>query len=489
MERASRADLTRALLLGGLAGLSTLLAGNVIYRPFLIGTVAALVLIPLSWWLVSGPDRWVLAFLPAVLLLPPLPLPWGDAGPHPSIVVAAVGLWAGIARLGAWQFRYRPVSVGLCLLLFSLLLSLLPAALYSGAELAVESLARILLFAIAVYLFFYLADGPGRDFEAGRLVRLLFWAGFAVSVFACLDFYLQLPAPARFAEQFVWLPGGVFRRAQGLFYEASTLGLFCVFLLVMIAAIALFRTGRWLRIRSAWLIAAGVAALAALVLSFSRTSLVALGVSLVVMLWLERRRFEFARKLARLSAIVLACASGVVAILYWSMPQFLEMSLMRFWYSGLYLLEAPNAVLSRRLESWNFLLGFLYDHPWHAILGIGYKTLPYSAFAGEPLVADNTYLSLLIETGLLGLSALLFVHFSVLKSTYRVAVAHRSSEGRGLGRMLAVCMFSFWCGFAVQMLSGDVLTYWRVLPVFLALLAVTLRDVENDKDPVSGSIL
>ena len=42
-------------------------------------------------------------------------------------------------------------------------------------------------------------------------------------LFACLDFYFQFPAPARFAEQFVWLPGGVYRRAQGLFYEASTL--------------------------------------------------------------------------------------------------------------------------------------------------------------------------------------------------------------------------------------------------------------------------
>jgi len=38
----------------------------------------------------------------------------------------------------------------------------------------------------------------------------------------------------------VYLEEGVFRRAQGLFYEASTLGNFCAFFLVMIM-VCLFR--------------------------------------------------------------------------------------------------------------------------------------------------------------------------------------------------------------------------------------------------------
>ena len=44
------------------------------------------------------------------------------------------------------------------------------------------------------------------------------------ALFACVDFYFQFPAPAGYGPQFVWLDSGVYRRAQGFFYEASTLG-------------------------------------------------------------------------------------------------------------------------------------------------------------------------------------------------------------------------------------------------------------------------
>ena len=36
-------------------------------------------------------------------------------------------------------------------------------------------------------------------------------------------------------------------------------------------------------------------------------------------------------------------------------------------------------------------------------------------------------------------------------------------------------MFCFWAGQSVQMLSGDLLTYWRVLPVYFFVLALAVR--------------
>jgi hypothetical protein len=102
---------------------------------------------------------------------------------------------------------------------------------YSGGVVAAGSLARVLLFGIPVYLYFYSSLGPGRE----RLsLRPLYWAAVIAALFACVDFYYQFPAPAGYGPQFVWLDSGVYRRAQGLFYEASTLGNFCAFL-VMIA--------------------------------------------------------------------------------------------------------------------------------------------------------------------------------------------------------------------------------------------------------------
>jgi hypothetical protein len=116
------------------------------------------------------------------------------------------------------------------------------AALYSGPTVAAGSLARVLLFGISIYIFLCVRDGPFRmrPEQEFRAIRLLFWAGILSALFACVDFYFQFPTPAGYEQQFIWLDTGVYRRAQGVFYEASTLGNLCAFFLEMIA-VAMFR--------------------------------------------------------------------------------------------------------------------------------------------------------------------------------------------------------------------------------------------------------
>ena len=59
-----------------------------------LALIAPLALIALAWWILIGPpDRWLLAFLCAAALLPPLPIALGDSGPHPSLILAALGRW------------------------------------------------------------------------------------------------------------------------------------------------------------------------------------------------------------------------------------------------------------------------------------------------------------------------------------------------------------------------------------------------------------
>jgi O-antigen ligase len=478
-ERSVRRELALGLLLGGGAGLTAVaLSAASGLRNVLAFTIAA-VLVAAAWWMLNGASRWVTVFLGMALLLPPLPLSLGDAGPHPSLFAAAIGVWAGLARLSAWTLRRRSIALAFVSLTFALLLSVPMAAIYSGWRLALESAVRICLFLISVYSFFYLADGPGRELPSERLVRLLFHAGIFGALFACLDFYFQFPAPVRFAEQFVWLPGGVFRRAQGVFYEASTLGVFCVFLLVMLAAIAVLKLGPALRLPSAWLLGGGTVILAALVLSFSRAAMVSLVVSFGALLWLERENLRIVRTVIRLAFLALAGILAGGAALYAFLPAFLTAYAERFWYSGVYLLESPNLILSRRLESWSFLISYLHEHPWQAVVGIGYKTLPYTGYLGRPVVADNMYLSLLIETGVFGLVSLLALHFAVLVSTYRWVKSSQRAGRNDMRRLFGLWLFAFWCGFAVQMSSGDVLTYWRVLAAIVAALAVGVREAEN----------
>jgi O-antigen ligase len=115
--------------------------------------------------------------------------------------------------------------------------------------------------------------------------------------------------------------------------------------------------------------------------------------------------------------------------------------------------------------NWQAAIRFLSDQPWHAVFGVGYKTLPYSNVTGRPLIVDNMYLSMLVETGVVGLVALLALSAAILRTGWRAA-RHSDAAASFFGTWI-LC---FWAGQIVQMLSGDLLTYWRVLPVYFWVL-------------------
>jgi len=432
-------------------------------------TVAKLVLalpaiaIPLVWWSLHKPARWISLFFVTALLLPPLPIPIGNSGPHPSMLFAGLGLFAGLLWLTDWRIELTAVSGGLVAMFGILLASVALAAWNSGLEVAAGSLARVALFGISVYVFLYAAYGPGR--ETNRGLSLLYGAAVVSALFACVDFYYQFPAPAGYGPQFVWLDTGVYRRAQGLFYEASTLGNFCAFFLIMIA-VALTRPRTESPVSRKALLAGGAVFFAALVLSYSRASLINLGVALAVLAWLNRKRVRVGRLLA-----ILAIGGGAAAFTTWKVfPQFAEMYWLRLSLSAERIFSATSGVLSGRVESWRTLVEWISAHPWQTFFGIGYKTLPYTDFVGAPVVADNMYLSLLVETGIAGLLALLFLNGAILRAAGRAA---RSVDSRA--SFCGTWMLCFWAGQTVQMFSGDLLTYWRVLPVYLWVLALAVR--------------
>jgi O-antigen ligase/polysaccharide polymerase Wzy-like membrane protein len=422
------------------------------FRPMLALPLAAALLI---WWTLRTPVRWLALFLGTALLLPPLPIPIGDSGPHPSLIFAALGLVAGVLWMGQWRIAANSLQLAFVALFGVLLASVGPAAFYSGWEAAGGSLARVALFGISVYLFFYCLSGPARDVDAARSVRLLYMAAVVAALFACVDFYFQFPAPAGYGPQFVWLDSGVFRRAQGLFYEASTLGNFCAFFLVMIA-VAFSRAREESPVARKWLALGAAVFLAALVVSYSRASLINVGVALAVLLWRNRRRVRMSRVLA------VAAAGAVVTWLVF--PVFVEAYLLRLSRSAEFFFSATEGVLSGRVASWRTLVDWAMANPWRALTGIGYKTLPYTDYLGAPVVADNMYLSLLVETGVAGLAALVWLNVAIMRALLRA----RES-------LCSTWMLCFWAGEIVQMASGDLLTYWRVLPVYFFVLALALR--------------
>jgi O-antigen ligase len=427
-----------------------------------------LILIPTAWSILRTPNRWLTLFFLFALLAPPLPIALGDSGPHVAVLFAAAGLFVGLLRFEEWRFRSDIAAAFLVTLLAIFFASVSMAAFYSGPNVAVASLARVVLFGISVYTFLYVRHGPGalNQRQSLRAIRWLFCAASLSALFACVDFYFQFPAPAGYAQQFIWLDSGVFRRAQGVFYEASTLGNLCAFFLEMIA-VALFRPRDTQPISRLAMFAGGVALAAALVLSYSRASLLNLAVALIVLLWLHRDRIRW----RRLMAGVAIFGAGATALLSFAFPIFAGVYWQRVAVAFEYFWEAPNQVLSGRVESWHTLWNFIASEPWHLLLGIGYKTLPYSDFIGSKAIGDNTYITLLVETGIAGLAAVLALNIAILVTARR---ASRSPDP--VRSFCGTWMFCFWAGQVVQMFSADLLTYWRVLPVYLFVLALAGRE-------------
>jgi len=426
--------------------------------------LAAPALVFAACWVLRRPARWVHVFLILALVLPPLPIALGNTGPHPALAVAGIGLFAGILFLPGWQLPANLLACSSAVFVLVLLASVAPALAYSGLEIAAGALARVFLFGLSLYVFFYAAHGPRDGADAFRFTRVLFVAATVAALFACVDFYFQFPAPAGFGPQFVWLDSGIYRRAQGLFSEASTLGNFYAFFLTMIAVAVTRPKGQAPFSRFA-LLAGGVAFLAALVFSYSRGSLVNLAVALATLAILERRG-SLARAVIALP--VVAALAGWAA--YTLLPELTGVWWLRVQASAQYLLAAPEGVLSGRLASWAQLAEFAARNPLATALGIGYKTLPYTTAFGRPVVADNMYLSILVETGIAGLCALLVFNFALLRESRRAA---RSPDWRTA--FFGTWFFCFWMGQLAQMLTGDLLTYWRVLPVYFWVLAMAVR--------------
>lgn len=423
------------------------------------------VLVPTALWTLERPGRWVLGFFATALLLPPLPILLGNSGPHVCLLFAAFGLLSGILWSSRWSVSASPLKAAFATLFVLMFASVVPAALDSGAAVAAGSLARVALFGIGVYVFFFNAHGPGSVSDTFATIRWLYWLAAASALFACVDFYFQLPAPAGYGPQFIVLDSAVYRRAQGVFYEAGTLGNFCAFFLILIAVCFTCRRFESPISRKA-LVAGGALFFAALVLSFSRGSLVNVAVALSVLAWQSRRQLRLGR-LALIGATSLAAG----AFLTWQVfPVFAETYWLRLAASADYLFSANERLFSGRIASWNTLAGWLAAHPWQAFAGIGYKTLPYTNYLGAPVVGDNMYLTLLIETGIAGLAALVWLNVAILRAAARAS--HRSDAQAAFCGTWILC---FWAGQTVQMLSGDLLTYWRVLPVYFFVLALAVR--------------
>lgn len=408
---------------------------------------------------------WPYLFVSAVLVVPPLyPSVLGGETPvYAANLLFAGGCFVLLARRAELRGAWDSIGRAAAGFLLALALSIPFGFWLSGTSEGIGSCLRFFLL-LHPFLIYYWLRGLRLERREGTLIlagKLLLGLGAVAAVYGIVDFYFPIPIPHPFADQYIYLDGRMIRRAQGMLYEASSFGNLSAFFLSLTLVVLLSCWRRLSTTQKAMLYLMVGIFTTALFLSYSRASWANVLVTMTVFLILQRK---LRLQVAAASACVVA---GFVFLVYQISPlvvlNFFNWrmgTLLEFW-------SDPNLATSGRWDAWWRLISFFADHPWYLIFGIGYKTLPHTDLFGRSLIADNGFLSLTFEAGIIGLAAFLWLNRAVFNTTRRAS--RQPDSVRAIG---AAFMFAFWCGEMVQMVTGDLFTYWRNMVVFFAVLAL-----------------
>jgi O-antigen ligase len=443
--------------------------------------LVALILVSLVMWKPSL-SAWHYLYISSVLILPPF-YPERLGGNIPLFTSHVILLVGGVVFLSRYQsFHWQPdlFTESLGGFLLALALSLPFAFWLSGSSIGFASCLRFLLILQPFLIYLWLRGFHLVSTEQAfcRLLRVLLILGTITAAYGIVDFYSPIPLPHPFADQYIYLLGGSIRRAQGVFYEASSFGNLCAFYWSLCLVTMSSPIRRQLRLPAIVLVLSAGVFTVALFLSYSRGSWTNGIVTLGVFLLLQRR---FKLRLL-LSAFIV---SGVFLFLIyqWS-PDLVTNFSERRLGPLLELWSNPNEATSGRWQTWKTMFVFFGEYPWLLLFGIGYKSVSGTSLFGSSLIVDNGYLSLLFETGILGLTSLLWFSGVLFQRLFR-AIQSLSM----LRRHYAAFLLAFWCGQMVQMLTGDILTYWRNLVVYFTLAAGVLQQWESEGAPSTGGAL
>lgn len=442
------------------------LAGNPAFWIAFVGLILYGALLRQS---IRKPMLFVFIFLAVLMLLPSFYFrSTGDNPVYVSTLLAPIGLALVAVR---WQSSSRHLdSVGRGLLAFLLGVGLsLPFAFaLSGDNVGRESLFRWLMLAQMALVYWIIRTNCSAA-ACARIVPWLIIAAVISAAYGSFDFFWPVPIPHPAADQFIWLESATLRRAQGVFYESCNFANFCGFFLLVTAGALLTGREHLLRIRRVYLLFFVVVLALAVLFAFSRSAWGSVLLSLFVLVFVCRK--------ARLGrALLFSTALGIPILLLglWAPEIWQYLVTVRIGDFSRILID-PDSVSSGRLSTWAQVISILFDNPQYLLFGIGYKTLPFTRLFHGEIITDNGYLSLLLETGVLGLSGFLVFSRSVLGTFLALA-----RSARGVAAFWSAVLFSFWCGECVQMLAADAHTYWRNLIVFTALMACTLNLYESE---------
>lgn len=440
-------------------------ASIVAVKPVLLALLAGLflylILLAVS---IRRPLVFVTVFIVVLMILPPFYFSsMGDTPIYTSTLLLPIALAILVLRFAGQRLWSDSVATGLAFFLVGTGLSLPFAFWLSGDAIGMQSLFRWLMLAQTALIYAMIRATGAAKFPA-RVIPLFLAVAVISASYGIVDFFSPVPLSHPAAAQFIWLQDSIVRRAQGVFYESCNFANFCGFFLVVASAALLARQERAVRIPRPWLVLFIIILALGSLLAFSRSAWGCVLLSLFVFTAASRQV-----KIPRAAFFFLVLGTPLV-VLWRYVPEFWN-NLVTFRIGYLtQIFVDPNYVSSYRLETWARVVSILQDNPQYLLFGIGYKTLPFTRLFHRGIITDNGFLSLLLETGILGLAGFLVFSGSVFKTFLRLA-----RTGRGAVAFWSALLFSFWCGECLQMLAADAYTYWRNMIVFTAFMAFTLN--------------
>ncbi|TAM84432.1 MAG: O-antigen ligase domain-containing protein [Acidobacteria bacterium] len=416
---------------------------------------------------VKEPLIFVVTFLVVLEVFPPFFFTQTGGTPvFLSFFLLPIGGAIIVSRLRDLRFGGDSIASGLEIFLVATALSIPFAWWSSGVRAGTESFSHWLLLSQMILIYYLIRGGARvRETPCERWAFRVLLAGALISAtYGIIDFVWPVPFPHPAADQFIWLGSVILRRAQGVFYESSNFANFCGLFLVVTSAALLGQKEKSLGIQRPVLTALVAIFGLAVLVSFSRSTWAAVFVALIV----------FASITGNVKV-----RRGAVFLLVLAIPLFLLWKFSPELWT--YLLDArvgklaeifvsPDAATSGRFDTWRHVLSIVIENPQYLVFGVGYKTLSLTRLFHGEIIVDNGYLSLLLETGLVGLGGFLYFSWTILRTFFTLARARDQRVA-----FWSTVLFSFWCGQLVQLLAVDAYTFWRNMAIFAALAAFTLN--------------
>ena len=359
----------------------------------------------------------------------------------------------------------------------------------------VKSLTQIIWMIVGIIWYFNTYYFIKTRKELNVTLKALLWSASITGLFGIYQFvgyHLNLPG----AMETLNLAGinfvdpsartGQFVRVSSFYTEPGQLAVFFICSLPLIASISIFKNS-FIPSKSVKLFFFA-AIFSCFVMTLSRSTII-LGIYLIGALYLARRTYNLKpinKLFSKVLISILLCTIVIEIGLRVTSSIGLE-DILIAQFQSLFAPTEENISNLQRLGAWITAWNMFLDHP---ILGVGignyiFHIQNYSPdwlqINDQTVIVNNIYLETLCETGLIGLSVLIFFIYRILKSV------HIELKSNLIDNDDRVILTSLLIGFGGLVVGHLLLSafYYPMIWIYIGIMLAYLKILKTEKTPVS----